>query len=136
MKNLSLVLNTAGLSVSFMCLLHCIMVIMVFTGMLSSNIYFITLLEEPYNHAILILSGFSLACASQLKFFSSSSNKICEEKSLLRIKFQGLKSKVLLSGGLLLGLSFFFNNIYAEIFVILGAMTLLSMHAAKLLKFF
>ena len=134
MKKLSLVLNTAGLSVSFVCFLHCVLVILVFAGILNSNMYLIALFEDPTNHAILILSGFSLACLSRFKFIGSSNDMNLKNKSAIKVKFQGLQSKRLVGGGLLLGFSFFFANIYAELLVILGAMTLLSMHAAKLFK--
>tara|TARA_B110000305_G_scaffold180726_1_gene200381 strand:+ start:71 stop:481 length:411 start_codon:yes stop_codon:yes gene_type:complete len=134
MKKLSLVLNTAGLSVSFVCFLHCVLVILVFAGILNSNMYLIALFEDPTNHAILILSGFSLACLSRFKFIGSSNDMHRKNKSAIKVKFQGLQSKRLVGGGLLLGFSFFFANIYAELLVILGAMTLLSMHAAKLFK--
>ena len=134
MKKLSLVLNTAGLSVSFVCFLHCVLVILVFAGILNSNMYLIALFEDPINHAILILSGFSLACLSRFKFIGSSNDMHLKNKSAIKVKFQGLQSKRLVGGGLLLGFSFFFANIYAELLVILGAMTLLSMHAAKLFK--
>jgi len=134
MKKLSLVLNTAGLSVSFVCFLHCVLVILVFAGILNSNMYLIALFEDPTNHAILILSGFSLACLSRFKFIGSSNDIHLKNKSAIKVKFQGLLSKRLVGGGLLLGFSFFFANIYAELLVILGAMTLLSMHAAKLFK--
>ncbi|MGY8772201.1 MAG: hypothetical protein ACKVID_02325, partial [Gammaproteobacteria bacterium] len=83
---------------------------------------------------ILILSGFSLACLSRFKFIGSSNDMHLKNKSAIKVKFQGLQSKRLVGGGLLLGFSFFFANIYAELLVILGAMTLLSMHAAKLFK--
>ena len=134
MKKLSLVLNTAGLSVSFVCFLHCVLVILVFAGILNSNMYLIALFEDPTNHAILILSGFSLACLSRFKLIGSSNDMHRKNKSAIKVKFQGLQSKRLVGGGLLLGFSFFFANIYAELLVILGAMTLLSMHAAKLFK--
>jgi hypothetical protein len=134
MKKLSLVLNTAGLSVSFVCFLHCVLVILVFAGILNSNMYLIALFEDPTNHAILILSGFSLACLSRFKFIGSSNDMHLKNKSAIKVKFQGLQSKRLVGGGLLLGFSFFFADIYAELLVILGAMTLLSMHAAKLFK--
>jgi len=134
MKKLSLVLNTAGLSVSFVCFLHCVLVILVFAGILNSNMYLIALFEDPINHAILILSGFSLACLSRFKFIGSSNDMHLKNKSAIKVKFQGLQSKRLVGGGLLLGFSFFFADIYAELLVILGAMTLLSMHAARLFK--
>lgn len=134
MKKLSLVLNTTGLSVSFVCFLHCVLVILVFAGILNSNMYLIALFEDPTNHAILILSGFSLACLSRFKFIGSSNDMHRKNKSAIKVKFQGLLSKRLVGGGLLLGFSFFFANIYAELLVILGAMTLLSIHAARLFK--
>jgi hypothetical protein len=127
MKNLSLALNTAGFSVSFVCFLHCVLVILVFAGILNSNMYLIALFEDPTNHAILILSGFSLACLSRLKFIGPSNDARLEDRSVIKVK-------CLIGGGLLLGFSFFFADIYAEILVILGAMTLLSMHSAKLFK--
>ncbi|MDC1301050.1 hypothetical protein N8Z14_04550 [Gammaproteobacteria bacterium] len=102
---------------------------------MSPNIYLINLFEEPGNHALLILSGFLLACLSQIKI-NNTSKKILREnsKSKINIQFAGLQSKRLIGGGLLLGLSFFFTDITAELLVIMGAMTLLSMHAAKLFK--
>ncbi len=133
MKKLSLALNTLGLSVSFICFLHCVLVILVFAGIMSPNIYLINLFEEPDNHALLILSGFLLACLSQIKI-NNTSKKILRENSKMNIQFAGLQSKRLIGGGLLLGLSFFFTDITAELLVIMGAMTLLSMHAAKLFK--
>ncbi|KRP03340.1 MAG: hypothetical protein ABS09_03025 [SAR86 cluster bacterium BACL1 MAG-120619-bin26] len=134
MKNLSLALNTAGFSCSFVCFFHCVSVILVFAGILNSNMYLIALFEDPTNHAILILSGFSLACLSRLKFIGPSNDARLKDRSVLKVKFRGLKSKRLIGGGLLLGFSFFFADIYAEILVLLGAMTLLSMHSAKLFK--
>jgi hypothetical protein len=128
MNKFSIMLNFAGASVSFFCFLHCILVILIFAGILTSNLVIFTLFEDSINHAWLIITGFFLAALSLIKFNSGSLEK---ERFL---DLTGLKSQPFLIGGSMLGLSFLFSGVYSELLVIAGALTLLSMHAQKLLK--
>ena len=128
MSKFSIILNTAGMAVSFFCFLHCVLVILIFAGVLTAQLLIIQIFDDSYNHAWLIITGFSLAALSLIKFNLGN----LEREKL--IDFKGLQSQPLLIGGSMLGLSFFFNGIYSELLVIAGALTLLSMHAKKLLK--
>ena len=128
MSKFSIILNTAGMAVSFFCFLHCILVILIFAGILTFNSVIFTIFEDSINHALLIITGFSLAALSLIKFNSSNLRK---ERF---IDLTGLKSQLFLIGGSMLGLSFFFSGVYSELLVIAGALTLLSMHVKKLLK--
>ena len=94
----------------------------------SSNLVIFMLFEDSINHAWLIVTGFSLAALSLIKFNSGNLGK----ERFLDLK--GLKSQPFLIGGSMLGLSFLFSGVYSELLVIAGALTLLSMHAKKLLK--
>ena len=128
MNKFSIMLNYAGAAVSFFCFLHCILVILIFAGILTSNLVIFTLFEDSINHAWLIITGFSLAVLSLINFNSSNLRK---ERF---VDLTGLKSQPFLIGGSMLGLSFLFSGVYSELLVIAGALTLLSMHAKKLLK--
>ena len=86
------------------------------------------LFEDSINHAWLIVTGFSLAALSLIKFNSGNLGKG------RFLDLTGLKSQPFLIGGSMLGLSFLFSGVYSELLVIAGALTLLSMHAKKLLK--
>jgi|TARA_B110000116_G_C16358704_1_gene368794 hypothetical protein len=106
----------------------------VFAGLLKSNLLLVKIFEDPTNHAALIMTGLTLAALSLMKFeFNDSKNK---DKGVrrLKLKVDDLLSRKFIIGASLLGLSFLFVGIYSELFVILGALTLLSIHAAKLLK--
>jgi hypothetical protein len=134
MRRVPFILNIAGLTVSFFCFLHCVLVILVFAGLLKSNLLLVKIFEDPTNHAALIMTGLTLAALSLMKFeFNDSKNK---DKGVrrLKLKVDDLLSRKFIIGASLLGLSFLFVGIYSELFVILGALTLLSIHAAKLLK--
>ena len=128
MGKFSIILNSAGAAVSFFCFLHCILVVLIFAGILTSNLVIFMLFEDSINHAWLIATGFSLAAVSLIKFNSGNLGK---ERFL---DLTGLKSQPFLIGGSMLGLSFLFSGVYSELLVIAGALTLLSMHAKKLLK--
>ncbi|MDB9813855.1 hypothetical protein OAC45_05270 [Gammaproteobacteria bacterium] len=128
MRKSSIILNTAGAAVSFFCFLHCILVILILAGILTSNLPIIKIFEDPNNHAWLIIAGFLLAALSLIKFNLGNLG----QKKLLDLK--GLQSKQFVSGGSMLGLSFLVSGVYSELLVIAGALTLLSMHAKKLLK--
>ena len=128
MGKLSIILNTAGMAVSFFCFLHCVLVILIFAGVLTAQLLIIQIFDDSYNHAWLIITGFSLAALSLIKFNLGN----LEREKL--IDFKGLQSQPFLIGGSMLGLSFLFSGVYSELLVIAGALTLLSMHAKKLLK--
>ena len=134
MRRVPLILNIAGLAVSFFCFLHCVLVIVVFAGLLKSNLLLIKIFEDPRNHAALIITGLTLAALSLIKLgFSGSKNK-GKGEGKLKLKVDGLLSRKFIIGASLLGLSFLFAEIYSELFVILGALALLSIHATTLLK--
>jgi hypothetical protein len=134
MRRVPFILNIAGLTVSFFCFLHCVLVILVFAGLLKSNLLLVKIFEDPSNHAALIITGLTLAALSLMKFeFNDSKNKH-KRVGRLKLKVDGLLSRKFIIGAGLLGLSFLFVGIYSELFVILGALTLLSIHAATLLK--
>jgi len=128
MGKFSMILNTAGMAVSFFCFLHCVLVILIFAGILNYNLVIFILFEDSINHAWLIITGFFLAALSLIKFNSGNLEK---ERF---VDLTGLKSQPFLIGGSMLGLSFFFGGVYSELLVIAGALTLLSMHTKKLLK--
>ena len=128
MGKFSIILNTAGMAVSFFCFLHCVLVILIFAGVFTSKLLIIQIFEDSDNHAWLIITGFSLAALSLIKFNLGN----LEREKL--IDFKGLQSQPFLIGGSMLGLSFLFSGVYSELLVIAGALSLLSMHAKKLLK--
>jgi hypothetical protein len=132
MNKLSSFFNSAGLGVSFFCFLHCILVILVFSGLLQANLVILEIFENPINHALLVITGVSLAALSLIKFnFNDHSQAIGRSQAL---KMNDLLSIQFIVGASLLGLSFLFDGIYSEILVVFGALTLFSMHAKKLLK--
>ena len=133
MRRVPFILNIAGLAVSFFCFLHCVLVIMVFAGLLKSNLLLIKIFEDPSNHAALIITGLTLAALSLIKFRFSGSMNTDKGGRKLQLKVDGLLSRKFIIGASLLGLSFFVG-IYSELFVILGALALLSIHATTLLK--
>ncbi|MDB9995418.1 hypothetical protein OAE49_00205 [Gammaproteobacteria bacterium] len=128
MGKFAIILNTTGMAVSFFCFLHCVLVILIFAGVLTSELLIIQIFEDSDNHAWLIITGFSLAALSLVKFNFGN----LEREKL--IDFKGLQSQPFLIGGSMLGLSFLFSGVYSELLVIAGALALLSMHATKLLK--
>jgi len=128
MGKFAIILNTTGMAVSFFCFLHCVLVILIFAGVLTSELLIIQIFEDSDNHAWLIITGFSLAALSLVKFNFGN----LEREKL--IDFKGLQSQPFLIGGSMLGLSFLFSGVYSELLVIAGALALKSMHATKLLK--
>jgi len=128
MSKFAIILNTTGMAVSFFCFLHCVLVILIFAGVLTSELLIIQIFEDSDNHTWLIITGFSLAALSLVKFNFGN----LEREKL--IDFKGLQSQPFLIGGSMLGLSFLFSGVYSELLVIAGALALLSMHATKLLK--
>ena len=118
MKKNSIILNSAGLTVSFFCFLHCVLVTLSLIGILRPGLI-INFFEDPYNHSVLIFSGITLATLSMIRF-----------------NFKGTVSLIFIIGIILLIGSFFVNGIYSEIFVIFGALSILSMHAYKIVKSF
>ena len=128
MRNTSTILNSAGLVVSFFCFLHCVLVILAFTGILNSSFKIIQVFENPYNHAVLVLSGITLATLSLIK---PNFNSLLKK---LEFEFKGLTSLIFIIGTSLLIASFYVYGIYSEILVILGALCLLNMHTLKLIK--
>ena len=106
------------------------MVILVFSGLLQANLVILEIFENPINHALLVITGVSLAALSLIKF-SDHSQAIRRSQAL---KMNDLLSIQFIVGASLLGLSFLFDGIYSEILVVFGALTLFSMHAKKLLK--
>ena len=113
----SIILNSVGLTVSFFCFLHCVLVILSVMGILNSGLMMIDFFEDPYNHAVLIFSGITLATLSMIKF-----------------NFKGKTSLIFIMGIAFLIASFFMSGIYPEIFVAFGAISILSMHAYKIAK--
>ena len=126
MRNASIVLNLAGLTASFFCFLHCVLVILAFMEILNSNLLIIEVFENPNNHAALVISGITLATLSLFKFNA--------QLKKLKFEFKGVVFASFITGTSLLIGSFYVYGIYSEILVILGAFSLLSMHALKLIK--
>ena len=116
------------MAVSFFCLFHCVLVILIFAGILTSNLLLIKVFEDPNSHMLLIGSGLFFAALSldKLDFFHF------KKKRFLDLK--GLKSQQFLIGGAMLSLSFLFSEVYSELLIIAGALTLLNMHVSKLLR--
>ena len=128
MRNVSFILNSISLIVSFFCFLHCVLVVLAFMGILSSSIIIIQAFENPNNHAALVLSGITLATLSLIKLnFDSQLKKI-------EFEFKGMISLIFVIGISLLIASFYVYGIYSEIFVIFGALFIVSIHALKLIK--
>ena len=128
MSKFSILINSVSVAVSFFCLFHCALVILVLAGILTSNLILIKVFEDPNNHALLIGSGLFFAALSLVKldFFHF------KKKRFLDLK--GLKSQQFLVGGSMLSLSFLLSEVYSELFIIAGALTLLNMHVTKLLR--
>ena len=128
MSKFSILINSVSVAVSFFCLFHCVLVILVLAGILTSHLILIKVFEDPNNHALLIGSGLFLAALSLVKldFFHF------KKKRFLDLK--GLKSRQFLVGGSMLSLSFLFSEVYSELFIIAGALTFLNMHVTKLLR--
>jgi len=85
------------------------------------------LFADDFNHLILILSSLLLATLSQIKIVKDTKNQ----------SFSGIQvmmQKQLIFAGSLLLASLFIENIFSEILVICGALTILSMHVKKLLR--
>jgi len=129
MRNASIILNSAGLVVSFLCFLHCVLVILAFIGILNSSLMIIQVFENPNQHTALVLSGITLAALSLIKFKFSSKLKKFE------FEFKGWTALLFIIGTSLLIASFYVYGIYSQIFVILGALFFVSMHTLKLIKF-
>ena len=128
MRNAFIFLNLSGLTVSFFCFLHCVLVILAFMGFLNSNLIIIQIFEDPNNHAALVISGITLATFSLIKYkFNSQSKK-------LEFEFKSMATASFIPGTSLLIASFYVYEIYSEILVILGALFLLNMHTLKLIK--
>jgi hypothetical protein len=128
MKPLSFILNSAGLGVSSFCFMHCVIVILAFLGLLELNFIIFEIFENPLNHALLIITGITLAALSLIKFSKTiGTSRALGMNAILSIPF------ILGSG--LLGLSFVLDGIYSEVLVVFGALALLSMHAMKLFKY-
>ena len=137
MNKISIALNSLGMTVSFTCFIHCVFVILLFSGLSTfdqlcnfcikngPNIKF-EFFEDDFNHLILILSSLLLATLSQIKIVKDTKNQ----------SFSGIQvmmQKQLIVAGSLLLASLFIENIFSEILVICGALTILSMHVKKLL---
>ncbi len=119
MKKDSIILNSAGLTISFFCFLHCVLVVLSLMGIFNSSLMMINFFEDPFNHAVLIFSGIMLASLS-----------------IIRLNLKGRAYPMFILGIILLIGSFFVNGVYSEIFVIFGALSILSMHAYKIVKSF
>ena len=138
MSKISTALNSLGITVSFACFIHCVLVVLIFSGLAGSvlicNFCLIdgTSIEfeffaDDFNHLILILSSLFIATLSQIKIVSDTKNQ----------SFGGIQvmmQKQLIFAGSLLLASLFIENIFSEILVICGALTILSMHVKKLLS--
>ena len=116
------------MAVSFFCLSHCVLVLLVLAGILTSNLLIIKVFEDPNNHALLIGSGLLFAALSLVKL------EFVNFKKKEFIDLKELKSQQFLIGGTLLSLSFLFSEVYSELLIIAGALTLLNMHVTKLLR--
>jgi len=126
MNKISIALNSLGMTVSFTCFIHCVFVILLFSGLSTFDIKF-EFFEDDFNHLILILSSLLLATLSQIKIVKDTKNQ----------SFRGIQvmmQKQLIVAGSLLLASLFIENIFSEILVICGALTILSMHVKKLLS--
>jgi hypothetical protein len=134
MHKTSLVLNSIGLAVSFFCFLHCVLVILVFAGLLAPTLLVIRFFEDPSNHAMLIISGLTLASLSLITLNIAQPSECNNWSERFQINFKRLYTPNYIVGAAFLSLSFIVDGIYSELSVILGALLLLSMHAQKLLK--
>tara|TARA_B110000003_G_C16444955_1_gene455564 strand:+ start:81 stop:503 length:423 start_codon:yes stop_codon:yes gene_type:complete len=138
MSKISIALNSIGITVSFTCFIHCVFVILLFLGLMTSDwiFFFYTqngpnisfeFFSDDFNHLILILSSLFLATLSQIKIMRDIKNQ----------SFRGIQvmmQKQLIFAGSLLVASLFLESIFSEILVICGALIILSMHAKKLLR--
>jgi hypothetical protein len=90
----------------------------------------IQVFENPNKHTALVLSGITLATLSLIKLKFSPKLKKLEFK----FKCKGWTALIFIIGTSLLIASFYVYEIYSQIFVILGALFFVSMHAFKLIK--
>ena len=134
MRKTSIILNSVGLAVSSFCFLHCVLVVLVFAGLIAPSLIVINFFDDPRNHAILIFSGLTFAGLSLIRLDITYSGEVNLWYEKFKIEFKGLYNKNFLAGAALLSLSFIVNGIYSEMSVIVGALLLLSMHARKLAK--
>jgi len=128
MYKTSIILNSVSLTVSFFCFLHCMLVILAFTGIFKSSLMIIQVFEDPNNHAALVLFGITLATLSLIKFNF--------DPQLKKLEFESnrITALIFIIGISLLITSFYVYGIFSEIFVVLGALFIVSMHAFKLIK--
>ena len=138
MSKTSTILNSLGMTVSFTCFIHCVLVVFIFSGLANSVLVCNFCLTDgtsivfeffaaDINHLILILISLSIAILSQIKIVRDTKNK----------SFRGIQvmmQKQLIFAGSLLLASLFLENIFSEILVICGALIILSMHVKKLLS--
>jgi len=127
MSKISTALNSLGMTVSFACFIHCVLVVLIFSGLAGSVLIEFEFFADDFNHLILILSSLFIAILSQIKIVSDTKNQ----------SFGGIQvmmQKQLIFAGSLLLASLFIENIFSEILVICGALTILSMHVKKLLR--
>jgi hypothetical protein len=138
MSKISTALNSLGITVSFTCFIHCILVILIFSGVASSTLvcnFCLTdgtsiefeFFSDPFNHLILILSSLFIAILSQIKIVRNTKNQFFGGIQVM------MKKQLIFAGSLLLA-SLFLENILSEILVICAALTVLSMHVKKLLR--
>ena len=138
MNKISIALNSLGMTVSFTCFIHCVLVVFIFSGLAGSVLvcnfcYSVgTSIEfeffaDDINHFILILSSLLIAILSQIKIVKDTKNQ----------SFSGIQvmmQKQLIVAGSLLLASLFVENIFSEILVICGALIVLSMHVKRLIS--
>ncbi len=120
MKRLTVLFNTSGLLVSTVCLTHCLLVLLIFFGLINIKSGFMSFLDNDINHLVLILIGFILASIS-LALNSKNDN------NYLKILWA--------TGSIFLFGSFFSNETIEEILIIAGASCLIMMHLFKLKSF-
>jgi hypothetical protein len=134
MNKTAIALNSLGMTVSFTCFIHCVLVVLFFSGLITYDLGLIIGLNiefeffaNDFNHFILICSSLLIATLSQIKIV-----KDLNGRSIRGI--QVMMQKQLIIAGSLLITSLFIENIFSEILVICGALTILNMHAKKLLN--
>ena len=138
MSKTSTILNSLGMTVSFTCFIHCVLVVFIFSGLAGSALvcnFCLTdgtsivyeFFADDINHFILIFSSLLIAILSQIKIVKDTKNKSFGGIQVM------MQKRLIVAGSLLLA-SLFVENIFSEILVICGALTILSMHVKKLLS--
>ena len=111
-----------GVSISMICFLHCLIFFLGYFGLSYINLLMLNFLNDKFFHNLFVLLGifFALLITSNLR-----------EQGGINVKF---KIKIILFAILCLTISFFMNEVIAELFIGLGAACFLLVHILEMIK--